>query len=91
MSGHELITAGQWFFFGYFVLLNGGYLALNLLAMVALPRYLEGQLFDAMPRRYSGFEPPVSVIVPAYNEEATIGASVRSMLQLDYPEVTHCL
>jgi len=86
MSYPELVHAGQWFFFGFFVLINGGYIALNLLSIAALPRYLETQLFDALPRRYSGFEPPVSVLVPAYNEEKTIGASVRSMLQLDYPE-----
>ena len=86
MTYQEFIYGGQWFFFSYFVLLNGGYLALNLLAMLALPRHLEMQLFDTLPRRYSGFEPPVSILVPAYNEEKTIGASVRSMLQLDYPE-----
>jgi len=87
MTFHDFVYAGQWFFFGYFVLLNGGYLALNLLAMLAMPRHHESQLFDALPRRYSGFEPPVSIVVPAYNEQATIGASVRSMLQLDYPEL----
>ena len=86
MTFHDFVYAGQWFFFGYFVLLNGGYLALNLLAMLALPRHMEAQLFDTLPRRYSGFEPPVSILVPAYNEEKTIGASLRSMLQLDYPE-----
>src|SRR6185503_18317114 len=41
MSYNELILVGQWFFFAYFVLLNLGYLALNVLAMRALPRYLE--------------------------------------------------
>ncbi|MGP4023137.1 bifunctional polysaccharide deacetylase/glycosyltransferase family 2 protein [Actinomadura sp. 3N407] len=29
--------------------------------------------------------PPVSVIVPAYNEEASIGATVASLLDTDYP------
>jgi cellulose synthase/poly-beta-1,6-N-acetylglucosamine synthase-like glycosyltransferase len=82
----DWIAVAQWFFFGYFVLVTGGYLALNALSMFALPRYLEMRLFDALPRRTSGFELPVSVLVPAYNEEKTIGASVRSMLQLDYPE-----
>ena len=32
----------------------------------------------------TGFEPPISVIVPAYNEEATIVATVNSMMQLRY-------
>jgi cellulose synthase/poly-beta-1,6-N-acetylglucosamine synthase-like glycosyltransferase len=39
-----------------------------------------------VPRAYSGLEPPVSILVPAYNEEATIAASIRSMLQLTYSE-----
>jgi cellulose synthase/poly-beta-1,6-N-acetylglucosamine synthase-like glycosyltransferase len=34
----------------------------------------------------TGLEPPVSVVIPAYNEEFTIVTSVRSMLQLRYPE-----
>lgn len=29
--------------------------------------------------------PPVSVVVPAYNEEASIGATVASLLDTDYP------
>ena len=32
------------------------------------------------------YAPPVSLIVPAYNEEATIAASVRSFLALRYPQ-----
>ena len=35
---------------------------------------------------FSGLEPAISILVPAYNEEATIAASVRSMLQLTYSE-----
>ncbi len=31
------------------------------------------------------FAKPVSIIVPAYNEEAGIVASVRSLLSIDYP------
>ncbi|MDE2092866.1 MAG: glycosyltransferase [Burkholderiales bacterium] len=38
-----------------------------------------------MPQYATGLEPPISLLAPAYNEEATIAASVRSMLQLDYP------
>lgn len=34
----------------------------------------------------TGLEPPVSIVVPAYNEEQTIVTSVRSMLQLRYAE-----
>src|SRR5688572_846650 len=31
------------------------------------------------------FEPPVTIIVPAYNEGAVIESAIRSLLALDYP------
>jgi cellulose synthase/poly-beta-1,6-N-acetylglucosamine synthase-like glycosyltransferase len=34
----------------------------------------------------TGLEPPISVVIPAYNEEQTIVTSIRSMLQLRYPQ-----
>lgn len=76
----------QAFFVSYFLALNGGYLALNLLAMVSLRRYMRQRsaLGDEAP--YLGVEPPISLLVPGYNEEATIRTSVRSMLQLQYPD-----
>jgi cellulose synthase/poly-beta-1,6-N-acetylglucosamine synthase-like glycosyltransferase len=82
----QVLMALQWIFLGYFVSVNAGYLILNLTAYVAVQRYLDARVLDDLGGAYSGLEPPVSVIVPAYNEEATIAASVRSMLQLDYPE-----
>jgi cellulose synthase/poly-beta-1,6-N-acetylglucosamine synthase-like glycosyltransferase len=87
MSWDNAVEGAQWFFLAYFVLLNLGYLALNAFSMLELPRHLQARLLDQLPRLHSGFEPPVSMLVPAYNEEATIAASVRSMLQLDYPEL----
>ncbi len=33
-----------------------------------------------------GYEPPISIVIPAYNEEATIVTSVKSMLQLRYAD-----
>lgn len=76
----------QALFLLYFILLNGGYIALNALAFSRLQRYLALRSLDDMGHAYSGFEPAVSVLVPAYNEAATIAASVRSMLQLEYPD-----
>lgn len=76
----------EWLFLAYFALLNLGYLALNLLSLVSLRRYMDRHSLDRLPQAYSGFDPPISILVPAYNEEATIVASVKSLLQLDYPE-----
>ncbi|MEE2526809.1 glycosyltransferase [Hyphobacterium sp. HN65] len=36
-------------------------------------------------RRYSEFSPPIALISPAFNEEMSIEASVRSLLALQYP------
>jgi cellulose synthase/poly-beta-1,6-N-acetylglucosamine synthase-like glycosyltransferase len=75
-----------WFFMAYFVVLGVSYFVLNACSLLELPRQLEAGLPDLLPRPHSGYEPPVSVIVPAYNEEATFTAAIRSILRLDYPE-----
>jgi|LakMenEpi03Aug12_release.lakeMendotaPanAssembly.Ray.scaffolds.fasta_scaffold23058_5 cellulose synthase/poly-beta-1,6-N-acetylglucosamine synthase-like glycosyltransferase len=85
-SGHAWLIALQWGFLCYFILLNGGYLLLNLLSLISLRRHLDRQSLDRLPRSHTGFDPPISLLVPAYNEEATITPSLKSLLQLDYPE-----
>ena len=82
----HILSALEWFFLGYFVLINVGYIALNLLAIPTLMRKIALRPIEDLPAVYSGFEPPVSLLVPACDEEATIASSVRSLLQLDYPE-----
>jgi cellulose synthase/poly-beta-1,6-N-acetylglucosamine synthase-like glycosyltransferase len=86
MSLEQAALALQWLFLSYFVAVTGGYLLLFALALAEVRRQLQSQVLEDLPRAYSGLEPPVSILVPAYNEEATIATSVRSMLQLDYPE-----
>ena len=86
MSAEAAVAAVQGAFLLYFIALNGGYIALNLVSFSRLRRHLALRSLDGLAPVYSGFEPPVTIVVPAYNEEATIAASVRSMLQLEYPE-----
>jgi cellulose synthase/poly-beta-1,6-N-acetylglucosamine synthase-like glycosyltransferase len=81
-----LIDLTTWFVLAYFIVLNLGYLMLNLVSVVSLRRRAQEMLLEDLPQIYSGLEPPISILVPAYNEEATIAASVRSMLQLTYPQ-----
>ena len=78
---HQLIVeCTTWFVLVYFMLLNGGYLFLSFLSIFSLHRYSQEEMLDELPQFYSGLEPPISLLVPAYNEEATITASVLSML-----------
>jgi cellulose synthase/poly-beta-1,6-N-acetylglucosamine synthase-like glycosyltransferase len=77
----------QQFLLVYFALLNllyavFGYLGLR--SVVVYSRELpEVALKDLLERE---FYKPVTILVPAYNEEAGIVSSIRSMLSLHYPE-----
>jgi cellulose synthase/poly-beta-1,6-N-acetylglucosamine synthase-like glycosyltransferase len=82
----DLIASTQWFFLAYFVALQLGYIILNLLSIGVLRAYMQNTSVDRLSQVFSGLEPPVTVCVPAYNEARTIVASVRSLLQLNYPE-----
>src|SRR6185503_9703081 len=80
------VLAVEYVFLLYFLGLYGGYLTLNLIALLALPRYMKLRVVHELPQSCSGFDIPISIIVPAYNEEALIVSSIRSLLQLSYSE-----
>lgn len=86
MSQYEFIVMVEVFFFLYFIVLNSGYIFLTFVASSHLRDYMESQDITGLPQFYTELEPPVSILVPAYNEALTIEASVRSLLQLRYSE-----
>jgi cellulose synthase/poly-beta-1,6-N-acetylglucosamine synthase-like glycosyltransferase len=72
----------------YFFLGNGIYTILMLLSLRATwihMRRLAYQGLDAL--RESPLTPPVTIIIPAWNEEDVIVNCVRSALQADYPRL----
>jgi len=79
----EIIT---WLMVAYFFAVHGIYLMLTLLAAKALYRNQRYREIESLPLSYSLLSPPISVLVPAYNEETTITATVESLLQLAYAE-----
>lgn len=82
----NFVQVVEWIFLAYFIALNGTYMALTAISLVVLPRFIRKQSVHRLPRTQSGFEPPVSLIVTAYNEEVVIIPTVRALLQLDYPD-----
>jgi cellulose synthase/poly-beta-1,6-N-acetylglucosamine synthase-like glycosyltransferase len=78
----HFVTAVQWGFLAYFILLNAVYLGLAFIAIFRLRRYMGGM--SAAERVYSHLQMPVSLVVPAYNEAATITTSIKALLQLRY-------
>lgn len=80
------ISISQWLFLLYLLGLTAGYLMLDLIAIFHLRQYLQERVLESLPQSYTGFEPQISILVPAYNEASTIAASIRSLLQLSYSE-----
>ncbi|WEL20134.1 glycosyltransferase [Halorhabdus sp. BNX81] len=75
------------FVVGYYALISVGYLFLHVLALFELREDVKESRWDPPFRKFSSpFYPGIGIVVPAYNEEATIVESVRSMLSLNYPE-----
>jgi cellulose synthase/poly-beta-1,6-N-acetylglucosamine synthase-like glycosyltransferase len=64
---------------------NAIYTIQLLLAYRHLARRSHFEAADDLWRQYAEVAPPISLLVPAYNEQATIVESVRSLLALRYP------
>lgn len=70
----------------YFIVGNGVYSLLMILSLVSVwvyNRRLAYQGFDEI--RESVVTPPITIIIPAWNEEEVIVESVRAALKIDYP------
>ncbi len=81
----ELFLASQWICLIFFVGINFSYLFFCILSFANLPKKVQNHtLLRELPQPHTDFEIPISLIVTAYNEEAVIVESVRSLLQIDY-------
>lgn len=86
MTLQEFVLAGQWVFLAYFVGINLGYLMQNVIAAHGIRRYLQTADQYEAENVFSALDIPISLVVPAYNESASIITSVKAMLQLEYPQ-----
>ncbi len=82
----QYVDSLNWLFLFYFVGLHSIYLMLTISSMIYLPRFMRAHSTEELSPLHADFEPPVTIIVPAYNEASTIAASVRALMQLEYPE-----
>lgn len=80
------VHVAQWVTLAYFLSVHGAYFVLDLIAFLAVGRSVHNRDTLVAYRRSYGLEPPVTVLVPAYNEAAVIVPTVRALLQLDYPQ-----
>ena len=71
----------------YFIALNSIYLILFLISLVAVLKFVRRTFFsDYRQMMQSDMTWPISVLIPAHNEEKTIVETVRSMLMVNYGE-----
>jgi len=71
----------------YFVAVNLLYVVLLGLSFKEIMTYMRRMTFsDYRSTVQSEITPPISLLAPAYNEEATIATSIRSLLKLSYGE-----
>lgn len=80
------MTSLQWFFLFYFVVLNLAYLLLSVISGFSIVRHMREHRARYLPAALRAYQPPVSIILPAYNEAQSIASSVRSLMAMDYPE-----
>ena len=84
---HELAVVLAAITLTYFALLNLVYLGFTAIAWRSIVRHLRARGHAPDEEVFaSPVTPPVSVLVPAYDEAPTIVDSVRSLLALRYPE-----
>jgi cellulose synthase/poly-beta-1,6-N-acetylglucosamine synthase-like glycosyltransferase len=73
----------------YFVLGNGVYTALMVMSLWATWIHSQRVTYQGLAElRGSSLTPPVTIIVPAWNEERIIVETVRSALKVDYPRIS---
>jgi cellulose synthase/poly-beta-1,6-N-acetylglucosamine synthase-like glycosyltransferase len=83
---HGIVETASWIAFVYFAVLSLSYLTFTLVAWHRLAAHRRARHYGPLDEiYYSPFTPPVSVLLPAFNEEAGIVSSVRSLLDLRYP------
>lgn len=83
LQGFEAFFDGAALFFLIYLSIYASYLFLSV-ATGAYRLYQRDKMLDIKNELKHDFYFPVSILVPAYNEEVTILDSVRSLLDLDY-------
>lgn len=83
---YPFIRFNNYLITGYFVFINIVYILMLLIAFNAIKKYAHHVQSMEMKNLFlSPFAKPVSLLIPAYNEQASIVESVKSILQLQYP------
>ena len=84
----ELLEFANRSLFVYYLLSNLAYLAALIIAFKTTAAHQHG--LQSTRLKWIGdspLAPPITILAPAHNEEKSIRVAVRSLLELDYPEI----
>lgn len=85
---HAALVGLNWTILVYFTFVNGFYALLLSSAALELLDHMRRTRDESRARLLSSrFVPRISMLAPAYNEEATVSDSVRALLTLQYPNL----
>ena len=83
----SIVLAINYFSLFYVVLISSIYLLQLISAAIGLRKYSKSLKYTDYERfQESDNMVPISVLVPAYNEAATIADNIRNLLSLDFPQ-----
>ncbi|OZM56767.1 hypothetical protein CIB95_11140 [Lottiidibacillus patelloidae] len=87
MSIHEFIVWLNLFLIIAVFLIQTTYFAFLILSVKSIIHYIRTRRArQIMETKQMQFVSPISLIVPAYNEEVTIATTIKGFLQLNYPD-----
>lgn len=83
---NQFLTIIEYVIVTYFLTINLVYLVLIIISFFYIRRQMsQKEVFSLSGLFSSNLYNPISILAPAYNEESTVVASVRSLLQLQFP------
>jgi cellulose synthase/poly-beta-1,6-N-acetylglucosamine synthase-like glycosyltransferase len=86
--GLDILVAFSVLAFAYFIVVNAIFIVFTAVAWRQVTHYRRARDYLGAEEAFSSpLTPPISLLLPAYNEEAGIVESVRSLLALRYPEL----
>ncbi|MFB6299409.1 MAG: glycosyltransferase [Halobacteriales archaeon] len=83
----EFLEVTGIFVLGYYLLINGNYLFINIMGLLELREQVRESSWEPLYEPFTTpFLPGIAIIVPAYNEAGVIVESVKSLLTVNYPD-----
>jgi cellulose synthase/poly-beta-1,6-N-acetylglucosamine synthase-like glycosyltransferase len=83
---NQFLSFTEYLVVSYFLTINLVYLVLIIISFFYIRRQIgQKEVFSLSGLFSSNLYNPISILAPAYNEESTVVASVRSLLQLQFP------